>query len=160
MKGSLQDALSQGVRLLQARNAREAKRLADVLVPQFPQSTPVRLFAADAASLAGDVTAAIAHLDALPAAASRSAVVALKKARLLFADGRRADALRLAREAANRVEGKLELLRMLASILRDCQQLEEAHHWLEEALKMAPGDVDGRGTVPPHPVAPRRRPDA
>ncbi|HEX7037186.1 MAG TPA: sulfotransferase [Pseudomonadales bacterium] len=142
MKPTLQDALSQGARLLQARNAREANRLADVLVRQFPESTPVRLFAADAASLAGDVTAAIAHLDALPAAASRSGIAALKKARLLFADGRRAEALRLAREAADRCEGKLELLRMLASILRDCQQLEEAHHWLEEALRLAPGDPD------------------
>jgi hypothetical protein len=59
----------------------------------------VRLFAADTASQMGDLAAAIACLDALPPSASDYARV-LKKARLLFADGRRADALRQVREAA------------------------------------------------------------
>src|SRR5690606_11185163 len=59
-----------------------------------------------------------------------------------FADARRAEALRLAREAADQAEGKLELSRMLAGILRDCQQLEEAHHWLEKALELAPANPD------------------
>ena len=67
MKPTLQDALDHGARLLQAGNAAEARRLADTLIRQFPASTPVRLFAADTAARMGDVTAAIACLDALPA---------------------------------------------------------------------------------------------
>jgi tetratricopeptide (TPR) repeat protein len=64
----------------------------------------------------------------------------LRKARFLFADGRRADALRLAREAADVIEREPGLMRMLAGILRDCQQAESAHEWLEKALDVAPGD--------------------
>jgi tetratricopeptide (TPR) repeat protein len=64
----------------------------------------------------------------------------LKKARFLFADGRRADALRLAREATDVIEAEPGLIRELAGILRDCRQLENAHEWLKKALDIAPGD--------------------
>jgi tetratricopeptide (TPR) repeat protein len=140
MKPTLQDALNHGTRLLQAGNVGDAKKLADALIQQFPENTPVRLFAADTAAQMRDMPAAIACLDALPAAAPDYARVMLKKARFLFADGRRADALRLAREAADVVEGEPGLMRMLAGILRDCQQLENAREWLEKALEIAPGD--------------------
>lgn len=142
MKATLKDALNHGARLLQAGNVGDAKNLADVLIQQFPEHTPVRLFAADTASLMGDMPAAIACLDALPASAPDYVRVMLRKARFLFADGRRADALRLAREAEEAVEGEPGLIRMLAGILRDCQQLEGAHEWLERALGIAPGDPD------------------
>lgn len=137
---TLKDALTHGARLLDAGNIGDAKKLADVLIKQFPETTPVRLFAADTANQMGDVSAAIACLDAVPASAPDYATVMLKKARFLFADGRRAGALRVAREAADRVEGAAGLMRELAGILRDCQQLEDAHEWLEKALKVAPGD--------------------
>jgi tetratricopeptide (TPR) repeat protein len=140
MKTTLQDALNHGARLLQAGNAGDAKGLADVLIRQFPESTPVRLFAADAAAQMGDMPGAIACLDALPASASDDARVRLSKARFLFADGRRGDALHLVREAAGGVEGQPELIRMLAGILRDCQRLQEAHDWLGKASALAPGD--------------------
>lgn len=140
MMPTLKDALTHGALLLDAGNVSDAKKLADTLVQQFPEITPVRLFAADAASQMGDVPAAIACLDALPASAPDYATVMLKKARLLFADGRRADALRVARELADSVEGEAALMRELAGILRDCQQAEEAHEWLEKALDAAPGD--------------------
>ncbi|MGH8167032.1 MAG: sulfotransferase, partial [Woeseiaceae bacterium] len=55
-------------------------------------------------------------------------------------DGRRADALRLARAATDGVGGDPGLMHVLAGILRDCQQLETAHAWLEQALAIAPGD--------------------
>jgi tetratricopeptide (TPR) repeat protein len=140
MKPTLKDALNHGARLLQAGNLGDAKNLADVLIRQFPENTPVRLFAADTASLMGDMPAAIACLDALPASAPGYARVMLKKARFLFADGRRADALRLAREAADVVGEEPGLIHALAGILRDCQQLENAHEWLKKALDIAPGD--------------------
>jgi tetratricopeptide (TPR) repeat protein len=140
MKPTLQDALNHGARLLQAGNVGDAKKLADVLIQQFPEKTPVRLFAADTASQMGDMPAAIACLDVLPASAPDYATVMLRKARFLFADGRRADALRLAREAADVIEREPGLMRMLAGILRDCQQAESAHEWLEKALDVAPGD--------------------
>ena len=140
MMPTLKDALTQGARLLDAGSVGDAKKLADALIKQFPETTPVRLFAADTASQMGDVPAAIACLDALPVSAPGYARVMLKKARLLFADGRRADAMRLAREAADRVEGEAGLMRELAGILRDCQQLDEAHEWLGKALGAAPGD--------------------
>lgn len=140
MKLTLQDALNHGAQLLQAGNVGEAKKLADTLIEQFPENTPVRLFAADTASLLGDVPAAIACLDAVPASAPDHARVILTKARLLFADGRRADASSLARGAADAVEGQPGLMRMLAGILRDCQELQRAHEWLERALELAPDD--------------------
>jgi tetratricopeptide (TPR) repeat protein len=139
---TLKDALTHGARLLDAGNVVDAKKLADILIKQFPETTPVRLFAADTAVRMGDVPAAIACLDALPASAPDYARVILKKARFLFADGRRADALRLAQEAAGRVEGEAGLMRELAGVLRDCQQLERAHEWLGKALDAAPGDPD------------------
>lgn len=141
---TLKDALTHGARLLDAGNVGDAKILADTLIKQFPETTPVRLFAADTASRMGDMPAAIACLDALPASAPDFATVMLKKARFLFADGRRADALRLALEAADRVgdrvAGEAGLMRELAGILRDCQKLEGAHEWLKKALEVAPGD--------------------
>lgn len=140
MNRTLQDALNQGAGLLEAGKLADAKKLADVLTRQFPESVPVRLFAADTAGRMGDVPAAIACLDAVPEAAPDHARVTLKKARFLFADGRRADALRLARQSADAVGEQPGLMRTLAGILRDCQQLEDARTWLERALRIAPGD--------------------
>lgn len=142
MTSTLQDALSQGARLLQAGKVTDAQKLADDLVQQFPENTPVRLFAADAANLTGDVSAAIACLDAVPASASEYPIVILKKARLHFADGQRAEALRLAREAAEVIGREPGLMHTLAGILRDCQQADSAREWLEKALHIAPGDPD------------------
>jgi tetratricopeptide (TPR) repeat protein len=140
MKPTLQDALNHGARLLQAGRVVDAKTLADTLIRQFPEAAPVRLFAADTASLMGDMRAAIVHLDAVPVSTPHTAILMLKKARFLFADGRRAEALRHAREAADRVEGQPQLMHMLAGILRDCQQTENACEWLEKALAVAPND--------------------
>lgn len=144
MMPTLKEALTHGARLLDAGNVDDAKKLADVLTRQFPETTPVRLFAADTANQMGDVPAAIACLDALPVSAPDYAWVMTKKARFLFADGQRAAALRLARDAADKVadcvEGEAGLMRELAGILRDCQQLEQAHAWLQKALDAAPDD--------------------
>lgn len=140
MKTTLQDALNHGAHLLQAGKFADARNLAGALIQQFPQITPVRLFVADTASLIGDIEAAIACLDAVPSLDPNYATVMLKKARLLFADGRRAEALRVARESADRVAGDPGPMHALAGILRDCQQAEEAHAWLEKALAVAPAD--------------------
>lgn len=141
MKLKLRDALTYGARLLEAKQFGDAKNLADVLVQQFPGSTPVHLFAADTASLMGELPAAIACLDALPASALLNDTrVMLQKAEFLLNDGRRAEALCLARQAAKVVEAEPETIRTLASILRDCQQLTSAHEWLVKALAIAPGD--------------------
>lgn len=142
MTSTLQNALNNGARLLQAGKAADAQELANALVQQFPESAPVRLYAADAASLAGDLPAAIANLDAVPASASEYPIVILKKARLNFADGRRAAALSLAREAAEIIGREPGLMHALAGILRDCQQADSAGEWLEKALQVAPGDPD------------------
>jgi tetratricopeptide (TPR) repeat protein len=138
MKPSLQESLNLGARMLQGGKVADAKKLADALMRQFPQSLPVCLFAADTAGRMGDMPAAIACLDALPEAVLDHPRVSLKKARFLFADGRRADAMRLARQATAAVEGDPGLMHALAGILRDCQQLETAHEWLEKALASAP----------------------
>lgn len=142
MTSTLQDALNNGARLLQAGKAADAQELADMLVQQFPETASVRLFAADAASLTGDVSAAIACLDAVPASAAEYPIVILKKARLYFADGQRAAALRLAREAAEVIGREPGLMHALAGILRDCQQADSAREWLEKALRAAPEDPD------------------
>jgi tetratricopeptide (TPR) repeat protein len=140
MKATLQEALNHGARLLRAGDLGQADKLVDALVRQFPQSTPVRLFAADTARLMGDVPSAIAHLDAVPASAPDHGAARLGKARLLFANGRRADALDAARQAEDAMADQPQLMRTLAGILRDCQQLESAHAWLEKALLLAPDD--------------------
>lgn len=139
-QATLQDALNHGTHLLQTGNLGEAEKLADVLVQRFPDHTPVRLFASDAARLRGDIPAAMACLDAVPSSAPDHPRVVLAKARLLFADGRRAEALQLADEVAAQVEGNPGWIRLLATLLRDCQQLEKAHEWLQKALVLAPVD--------------------
>lgn len=141
MSATLQDALNQGARLLQAGEVAEAQKLADALVRQFPETTAVRLFAADAANMTGDVSAAIASLDAVPDSAEDYPAAALKKARLHFSDGRRADALRLAEEVAGLIGQQPVFMHVLAGILRDCQQADTAHEWLKKALELAPGDI-------------------
>ena len=65
---------------------------------------------------------------------------AVSKARFLFANGRVKTLLHVAGEGADRVEGKAGLMRKLAGILRDCQQAESEHEWLEKALDVAPGN--------------------
>jgi tetratricopeptide (TPR) repeat protein len=140
MKTTLQDALNQGARLLQAGRVDEASRLADGLTRQFPTRGMVRLFAADASSLAGNLAAALDHLGAVPVSDPDFARVMLKKARLLFADGRRAEAMELVRSAAQTIKREPDLLRQMAGILRDCQQLASAHDWLTKALAVAPDD--------------------
>ena len=140
MTSTLQDALTQGARLLQSGEITKAQELADNLVRQFPETASVRLFAADAASVVGDLSDAIASLDAVPQSAAEYPIAVLKKARLCFADGRRADALKIAEHAAGLIDQDSVLMRMLAGILRDCQQVERAHEWLEKALQHSPGD--------------------
>ncbi len=140
MKPTLQDALNHGAGLLRSGRADAAKQVADALLRQFPGTAVVRLFAADASAASGDMTAALACLDAVPAAAPEYPLAALKKSRCLFAIGRRADAVRFAQEAADRVGDDPALMRMLAGILRDCQDVGGAHAWLSRALDAAPGD--------------------
>ena len=142
MTSTLQDALNNGARLLQAGRTADAQALAEGLLKQFPENAFVRLYAADAASLAGDMKAAMARLDAVPASAAEYPIVILKKARLHFADGGRAAALSLAREAAGIIGPEPGLMHALAGILRDCQQADSAREWLEKALQAAPGDPD------------------
>lgn len=139
-QATLQDALNHGTNLLQTGNLGEAEKLVELLVKRFPNHTPVRLFASDAARLRGDLPAAMACLDAVPTSAPDHPRAVLAKARLLFADGRRAEALRLAHEVAAQVEGNPGWIRLLAALLRDCLQLENAHEWLQKALVLAPGD--------------------
>jgi tetratricopeptide (TPR) repeat protein len=140
MNVTMHEALSQGAQLLRARKLGEAKALADALVQQFPDESRVRLFAAETASLMGDIPAALAALDAVPASSSDLALVLSRKARFLFANGRRADALGAAREAASKAEAQPGLVRELAGVLRDCGQAEEAQACLEQGLALAPDD--------------------
>ncbi len=142
MNAALQEALSRGASLLRTGNAADAQALADELVQRYPELPPVRLFAADAASLMGDRPAAIACLDTVPASAAEYPTAVLKKARLYFAGGQRAEALRLAHEAADLVGEEPGVMHMLAGILRDCQQADSARKWLEKALELVPGAPD------------------
>ena len=135
---TLQDALNHGARLLQTGEGAKARELADDLVRQFPETASVRLFAADAAHVVGDLPLAIASLEAVPESAAEYPTALLKRARLYFADGRRADALKLADDAANCIGQDPLLMRVLAGILRDCQQVERACEWLEKALERSP----------------------
>ena len=139
MKPTLQDALNHGAGLLRAGRADAARELADRLLQQFPELAAVRLFAADASAAAGDMEAAMASLDAIPAAAREYPLATVKKARCLFAVGRRADALRLA-QAAGGAAAEPGLMRLLAGVLRDCQDVAGAHDCLSRALAAAPGD--------------------
>jgi tetratricopeptide (TPR) repeat protein len=138
MKLTLQDDMNQGAGLLRAGKVADARNLADILIRLFPKTVSVCMFAADTASQMGDMEAAVACLDGVPPSTPGYAMVMLKKARFLFADGRRAEALRSVREASGGVEGHPDLMLALASILRDCQQVENAHDWLEKALALAP----------------------
>lgn len=142
MTATLQEALNHGAGLLRAGNAGAASELAQALLRRFPDSGPVRLFAADAASQLGDTRAAVDSLDAVPETAPEYPRALLRKARILFADGRRADALQTAQAAAERLDGDVAAIRALAAILRDCQQLEAAYGWLQTALEVEPRDPD------------------
>ena len=78
--------------------------------------------------------------DARPESSPDRAAVLARKARLLFADGRRAAAMQAAREAVGFARGQPALMRALAGVLRDCQQVEQAQEWLQQALDDAPDD--------------------
>ncbi len=138
---TLQQALNQGSQLLQSGQLEQAQRLVELLIERFPEQIAVRLFAADTAMMSGDVAAAASSLEAVPESAPDYVRVILYKARLAFADARRAEAMQLAETAREGVAGNPELMRMLASIMRDCQQMEQAHKLLLQALQLAPEHV-------------------
>lgn len=141
MAQTVEDLLQTGMQLLRARRIEEASRLADQLVQRFPEHRYVRFFAADAADARGDRTAALAQLAALPASEQGYAQLLLRKAQLLFAERRRAEALAAARTAAGCVARDAWQLRTLARILSDCLDPEGARLWLERAHGAFPTHV-------------------
>lgn len=138
---TLQQALNQGSQMLQSGQLEQAQQLAELLIERFPEQIAVRLFATDTAMMRGDIAAATSNLDAVPESAPDYVRVILYKARLAYADARRAEAMRLAETAREGVTGNPELMRMLASVMRDCQQMEQAYELLLQALQLAPEHV-------------------
>ena len=137
MTKSLQDQLDTGVRLIRTDQIDAASTLAGSLRKQYPDSQEVLLFAADTASLSGDLKGAIATLEEVPQTADNCRVL-LRKAQLLFNDFQRTTALKTARAVAD-IDGTDERqLRAVARILSDCQDPEGAHKVLVRAHDMAP----------------------
>ncbi len=138
MTESLQSQLDTGIALLRAGHMDEAGKLAESLQQQYPDNPEVHFYAADAASMGGDHKAAIACLQSLPQTGPGSARVLLRKAQLLFSDRQRGDALETARAAAKFVESDERQLRGVARILSDCQDVEGARQWLQDAHRILP----------------------
>lgn len=92
--------------------------------------------------LAGDDRkAAIDQLDTLLQAEPTNPGVMLRKAQLLFADHRRGEARAVAQAGVAHVQSDVRQFRAFARILADCQDLEGARSWLEQAHARFPREV-------------------
>jgi tetratricopeptide (TPR) repeat protein len=138
---TIEELLAAGARLLDARRRDEAQSLCNSLLDRFPSDNRVRLFAADVAIARGDSKAAIAQLDSLLQAVPANAGVLLRKAKLLFAEHRPGEARTAALAAAVHVRSEARQFWAVARILADCQDIEGARTWLEQAHAKFPRDV-------------------
>lgn len=138
MTQSLQSLLDDGLRLLRERRFEAANRLGADLLARFPGVTAVRLFASDATLALGNATEALRFLEPLPPEHADTPPVLLRKARILVALRRRTEALDIARSVAPRVIRELWQLGTLASVFRDCRDLDTAHYWLLRAHEWFP----------------------
>lgn len=141
MTQSLEELLRTGARLLDARRLDEAQSLSDRLLDRFPDDYRVRLFAADLASARGDRKAALGQLEDLLQAEPANPRVLLRKAQLLFADHRRGEARAVAQAGVGHVQSDVWQIRAFARILADCQDLEGARSWLEQAHARFPREI-------------------
>ena len=137
MSDSLQRMLDKGSQLLRAGQLEEALDFAKRLLAQFPGQPVVHLFAADAANMNGDLTAAIRCLEILPPGLSNAQVL-LRKAELLFSARQRGAALETARAAAELVESEEWQLRTVGRLFSDCYDQEGARAWLLRAHQTLP----------------------
>ncbi len=135
----LQKLLDTGAQLLQAQRVADAQRLAAQLLGVYRGHPLVHLFAADTADAAGDPAAALAYLDSLPADGPHRATVGLRRADLLLALRRRAEARDAALAAAPQLAADPAQFTWLARILSDCQDPQSARTWLAQALERFPG---------------------
>jgi len=135
MANALQALLDNGVQLLNAQRLDDAERLAAVLLGRFPGHPLAHLFAADTADARGDRTAALAYLESLTPNPPYDAQIEVRKAQLLFALRRRAQARSAASAAARGRDPDPAQCRSLAQILSDCQDPEGARLLLLEALR-------------------------
>lgn len=141
MTQSLEELLMAGARLLDARRHDEAQSLSDRLLGRFPDDNRVRLFAADLASARGDRKAAIGQLETLLQTEPKNPGLLLRKAQLLFAEHRRGEARAVAMSAAGHVQLEDRHFWAFARILADCQDLEAARTWLEQAHLRFPRQI-------------------
>ena len=141
MTQTIEELLVAGARLLDARRRDEAQSLCNSLLDRFPDDNRVRLFAADLASARGDRKAAIGQLDALLQAEPANPGVWLRKAQLLFAEHRPGEARAAAQAGAGHVRSEVRQFWAFARILADCQDIEGARTWLEQAHAQFPREV-------------------
>lgn len=141
MTQSLQSLLDDGARLLRERRIDAANRLAADLLARFPEAAAVRYFASDAALAQGNPAAALQCIEALPPAGATAPLSLLRRAKILVQLRRRTEALEIARSVAARVVRDLWQLGTLASVLRECQDLDAAHYWLMRTHEWFPTQV-------------------
>jgi tetratricopeptide (TPR) repeat protein len=141
MTGPLEEQLRAGAALLKAKRRDEAQALSARLLDEFPDDVRVRLFAVDLASDRGDREAAIGQLDALLQAEPTNPGILLRKAQILFADHRRGEARAVAQAGVCHVQSEALQFWAFARILADCQDLEGARAWLEQAHARFPREV-------------------
>jgi tetratricopeptide (TPR) repeat protein len=140
MTRSLEDQLRGGAALLNAGQRDEAQALSARLLDEFPDDIRVRLFAAELAVARGDRNAAIGQLDILLQSQPTHPAILLRKAQLLFADYRRGEARAVALAGVGHVQSDVRQVCAFARILADCQDLETARAWLEQAHARFPGE--------------------
>jgi tetratricopeptide (TPR) repeat protein len=141
MTEPLEEQLRAGAALLRERRHDEARALSAGLLDQFPDDIRVRLFAAELASARGDRKAAIGQLDTVLQAEPTNPGVFLRKAQLLFADHRRGEARAVAQAGVGHVQSEVRQFQAFARILADCQDLEGARSWLEQANARFPREI-------------------
>lgn len=141
MTQALEEQLRSGAALLQAGRRDEAQALSARLLDQFPGDMRVRLLAAELASARGDRQAAIGQLDTVLQAEPTNPGVLLRKAQLLFADYRRGEARAVAQVGVAHVQSEVRQFWAFARILADCQDLEGARSWLEQANARFPREI-------------------
>jgi tetratricopeptide (TPR) repeat protein len=100
-----------------------------------------QLRAAELASARGDRDAAIGQLDILLQAEPTHPGVLLRKAQVLFADHRRGEARAVAQAGIGHVQSDVRQFWAFARILADCQDLEGARSWLEQAHARFPREI-------------------
>lgn len=138
MNTELQKQLQDGIQLLRAGQADQARMQAEAMLQQFPEDPEAYLYAADAASLRGDRKGAIAFMDQILEKRPGEPQLLIRKAQLLFNDSQRAAALATVRQAAESGGRNEWQVRSVARILSDCQDLKGARQWLLGALDNLP----------------------